>query len=439
MSTRRWSGSWRRLLRFDAIVSRPAPGTEVLGMPAHRQLARDVAARSIVLLRNELVDGRRVLPLTDVPSLRLAVFGRLADTENLGDHGSSDVWDLDCHTVLDGLRRSAASVVYDEGSDPAHLVTVARDADVALVVVGYTARDEGEFMGEMTAAMLANFPPADEPEVAERYASLLADVPVVTKPARVADLRGGFSIGGDRVSLRLPSSDVELIRAVSGANRRTVVAIQAGSAVVMTEWIESVPAVVQCWYDGGQAGPGLADVLFGEVNPSARLPFSVPVDEADLPPFDRDATRFRYDRWHGWWHLERSGHTPAFPFGYGLSYTTFALRDVLVHLEGEYLFVRGSVTNTGARDGADVVQVYAALPDPDRPSRLVGFARVEVAAGAAAEWEIAVALERLATRDDRSHAWKAPSGQYTLSVGHFAGNCDGGTFVVDVPSTSRAG
>ena len=200
-----------------------------------------------------------------------------------------------------------------------------------------------------------------------------------------------------------------------------------------------MPAVVQCWYDGGQAGPGLADVLFGEVNPSARLPFSVPVDEADLPPFDRDATRFCYDRWHGWWHLERSGHTPAFPFGYGLSYTTFALRDVLVRLEGEYLFVRGSVTNTGARDGADVVQVYAALPDPDRPSRLVAFARVEVAAGAAAEWEIAVALERLATRDDRSHAWKAPSGQYTLSVGHFAGNSDGGTFVVDVPSTSREG
>ena len=122
-----------------------------------------------------------------------------------------------------------------------------------------------------------------------------------------------------------------------------------------------------------------------------------------------------------------------------MSYATFALRDVLVHLEGEYLFVRGSVTNTGARDGADVVQVYAALPDPDRPSRLVGFARVEVAAGAAAEWEIAVALERLATRDDRSHAWKAPSGQYTLSVGHFAGNSDGGTFVVDVPSTSREG
>jgi beta-glucosidase len=427
------------LLRFDPILSRPAPGPEILGMPAHRQLARDVAARSIVLLRNEPVDGRPVLPLADIHSLRLAVFGRLADTENLGDHGSSDVWDLDCHSVLDGLRRLSADVVYDEGSDPARVATVAGDADVTLVVVGSTSHDEGEFMGEMTAAMLANFPPADEPEVARRYADFVADVPMVTKPARVADVRGGFSVGGDRISLRLSSRDVALIRAVRAANPRTVVAIQGGSAAVVNEWIEDVPAVVQCWYGGGQAGPGLADVLCGEVNPSARLPFSVPVNESDLPPFDRDATVARYDRWHGWWHLERSGHTPAFPFGYGLSYTTFVLRDVRIRVEGDHIFVRGSVTNTGLRDGADVVQVYAALPDPDRPRRLVGFARVEVAAGAVAEWEIAVAPESLATRDDRSHAWKAPSGQYTLSVGHFAGNSDGGTFVVDVPSTSRAG
>jgi len=420
------------LLRFDAVLSRPAPSHDVLGMPAHRELARQVAARSIVLLRNEAVDGRPVLPLSPVPSLRLAVFGRLADTENLGDHGSSDVWDLDCHTVLDGLRSRSAEIVYDEGSDPTHVAAVAGDADIALVVVGYTSRDEGEFMGEMTEAMLANFPAADEPEVALRYANLLADVPEVTKPARVTGVHGGFSIGGDRISLRLPPGDVELIRAVGAANPRTVVAIQAGSAVLMSEWIEAVPAVVQCWYGGAQAGPGLVDVLFGEVNPSARLPFSVPVDETDLPPFDRDATRARYDRWHGWWHLEKSGRTAAFPFGYGLSYTTFALRDVAIRLEGAHLFLRGSVINTGQRDGADVLQVYAALPDPDRPKRLVGFARAEVAAGASADFEIAVPLERLATREVSAHAWNPPSGAHTLFVGHSAGRYDGGTFVVDV-------
>ena len=206
-------------------------------------------------------------------------------------------------------------------------------------------------------------------------------------------------MGGDRTSLRLPPADVELIRAVAAANPRTVVVIQAGSAVVATEWLDAVPAVVQAWYGGCQAGPGLADVLLGTVNPSARLPFSVPVDEADLPPFDRNATRFRYDRWHGWWHLARTGTTPAFPFGFGLSYTTFALADVDVSAADDAVTVRGVVRNTGERDGADVVQVYAELPDPDAPPRLVGFTRVEVHAHDDATFAVTVPLERLATRD----------------------------------------
>ena len=146
------------LLRFDTILSGPVPGEDTLGRAAHRLLAREVAARSVVLLRNELVEGRPVLPLSLVDSPRLAVFGPLADTVNLGDHGSSDVWDLDCHTVLEALRSISSGVVYDEGSDSASAAVVAGDADVALVVVGYTSLDEGEFMGEMTEAMLANFP-----------------------------------------------------------------------------------------------------------------------------------------------------------------------------------------------------------------------------------------------------------------------------------------
>ena len=120
-------------------------------------------------------------------------------------------------------------------------------------------------------------------------------------------------MGGDRTLAAASRGDVALIRAVAAANPRTVVVIQAGSAVVATEWIDAVPAVVQAWYGGCPAGPGLADVLLGAVNPSARLPFSVPVDEADLPPFDRDATRFRYDRWHGWWHLARTGDDAGVP------------------------------------------------------------------------------------------------------------------------------
>ena len=170
---------------------------------------------------------------------------------------------------------------------------------------------------------------------------------------------------------------------------------------------------------------GLADVLLGRVEPSARLPFSVPRRVEDLPPFDAHATSFPYDRWHGWWHLARTGHEPRFPFGFGLSYTTLVVEDVEVAPSSSPdgpVVVRGVVHNPGARDGAEVVQVYASLPDPDAPDRLVGFVRVPVAAGASAPFELVVPRDRLATRDPVAHAWQAPSGPHTFSVARHAGD-----------------
>jgi beta-glucosidase len=407
------------LLRFDDILSAPAPGRDVLGAPEHRALAREVAARSVVLLRNEPVAGAPVLPLA-ADGLRLAVIGRLADTVNLGDGGSSDVWDLECHTVLDGLRSALDEVLYDDGDDVSRAAKLAAGADAAVVVVGYTYLDEGEYIGETDPSLSVLFPPEDEPEVVERYRRFLAELPATSKPTRISERPQGFSRGGDRASLRLHDADVDLIRAVAAANPRTVVVIQAGSAVVCTEWLDTVPAVVQAWYGGCQAGPGLADVLLGTVNPSGRLPFSVPVDEADLPPFEPQATRFRYDRWHGWWHLARTGRRAAFPFGFGLSYTSFELDRVAVEVEGSQIIVRGTLRNTGDRDGADVVQVYAELPDPDAPGRLVGFARVEVPAGREADVEIRVPIDRLATRDASRRAWRRPTGRHRITVGRHA-------------------
>lgn len=424
------------LLRFDAVLSAPVTAgssrDDVLGADEHRALAREVAARSVVLLRNEPVDDAPVLPFGS--GARVAVVGRLADTVNLGDGGSSDVWDLDCHTVLDGIRAAVADVVHDDGSDVERAAAVAAGADVAVVVVGYTYLDEGEFIGETDPSLAGLFPPADEPEVVERFEAAIAALPRTPPPDRLASRPRGFSIGGDRESLQLPDADVALIRAVAAANRRTVVAVQAGSAVVMTEWIDDVAAVVQCWYGGCRAGEGLADVLLGDVNPSARLPFSIPVDESDLPSFDRQATSFRYDRWHGWWHLARIGRAPAFAFGFGLSYTTFALDGVGVGVagHGDVIVVRGDVRNTGGRDGADVVQVYAELEDPDAPDRLVGFARVDVAAGSSAPFEITVPLDRLATRDPHAHAWRPPAGRHHLTVARHAGDPHGVRVAVDL-------
>ena len=417
------------LLRFDQVLSAPS-AVGVLGSPEHRALARETAARSVLLLRNEPVDSTPVLPLAS--GQRVAVIGRLADTVNIGDGGSSDVWDLSCRTVLDGLREALDGVTHDDGSDPARAAAVAGAADVAIVVVGYTYLDEGEYIGETDPSLVAMFPPGDEPDVTDRFQAQLAELPHTTKPPRMADRPRMFSRGGDRSSLRLLPDDVALIRAIAAANRRTVVVVQAGSAVITSEWIDAVPAVAQAWYGGAEAGPGLADVLVGTVNPSARLPFTVPADEADLVPFDVDATAFTYDRWHGWWRAERHDITPAFAFGHGLSYTTFELGEVGVALDGDDVVVRGSVRNTGGRGGTDVVQVYATLPDPDAPSRLIGFTRVEVAAGSAAAFEIAVPVERLSTRDGSRHAWNPATGRHGIIAARFAGDPDAVHATVDL-------
>jgi beta-glucosidase-like glycosyl hydrolase len=421
------------LVRFDAVVTgtvEPGPDAD-----AHRLLAREVAARSVVLLRNQPVDGAAVLPLPT--GGKVAVLGPLADVVNIGDGGSSDVWDLDCTTLREGIAAVAREVVHDDGADPERAAGLAATCDAAVVVVGYTFRDEGEFVGSSNPAFAGLFPEQDEPEVADRFMAQLAARVPVTRPERLAGRERGLSEGGDRSSLRLADEQVALVRAVAAANPRTIVVIQAGSAVVATEWIDAVPAVVQAWYGGREAGPGLADVLFGAVNPSARLPFSVPADEADLPAFDRDATSFRYDRWHGWWHLARHGTTPAFPFGFGLSYTSFVTEDVDVALEagadaaaGGSIRVQGTVRNTGPRDGAQVVQVYAELPDPDAPARLVGFARVEVPAGGSTPFEVVVPADRLATRDAEAHRWRPPTGAHRIVVARHAADPDPHSMVV---------
>jgi beta-glucosidase len=419
------------MLRFDRILSLEPPSISVVGSTQHRLLAREAAAKSIVLLRNENVDDAPVLPITD-KAARVAVIGRLASTVNVGDGGSSDVWDLHCKTVLDGVKERFADTVYYDGTDLVEAAEIAGGADVAVVVVGYTYLDEGEFIGSADPALGALLPKADEPDTVARYEAMLAGLTDNTKPEHLQGRTRGFSMGGDRNTLRLAPTDVSLIRAVAAANRRTVVAMQAGSAVITTEWAETVPAIVQAWYGGAEAGPGLVDVLVGDVNPSARLPFTVPVDEADLPAFDRDATSFAYDRWHGWWRAERNNIASAYPFGFGLSYTSFALTEVECSAGQAIVTARGFVHNTGQRAGADVVQVYVSLPDPGAPSRLIGFARCVVAAGDQQPFEIVVQRSQLATRQPAPERWRPASGRHTFTIARFVEDPEAVSFEIDL-------
>jgi beta-glucosidase len=413
------------LLRFDDVLSQPAPAPDEIGADGHVALSREVAARAALLLRNESVESASVLPLPRDAIGSIAVIGSLADAVNLGDGGSSDVYSLDNVTVFAGVKAAApdARVEYCDGSDPAAAAAVAAAADVAIVVVGYTAEHEGEYIGDTGIDLSHLFPKADDPALVEAFEAEIAELPSTVKPPHVPERKDfSFARGGDRESVRLLSADVELIHAVAAANRRTVVVIQSGSAVVCSEWDAEVAAIVQSFYGGQQAGNGLADVLFGDVNPSARLPFTVPVQEADLPDFDRDADRFTYDRWHGWWRAERLGIAPAYPFGFGLSYTTFELGDVSVDLVDDEIVTTGSVRNTGDRDGADVVQVSVALPDAEAPRRLVGFRRVEVGAAGSTRFEIRTPVPALAQRDPDRRAWTTPHGRYRFTVGRHAGD-----------------
>ena len=424
------------MLRFGAGAL-PRNPESVLLAPEHLDLAREAAGKSMVLLKNDPVGGAPVLPLAPGTG-KIAVLGRLSDMRNLGDGGSSDVMSPFAVTPLAGLsqRHGSDAVVHYDGTDAARAAEIASAADVAIVVVGYTKEDEGEFIGDGSenAHLRSLFPAGDDPELVAVYKEYVRENhwPVDAEhnmsdrknPRRARPNDKGevsFARGGDRTSLRLPPADVELIREVSARQARTVVVVVCGSAVVMEEWRREVPAVLFSWYSGMMGGDALADVLSGDVNPSGRLPFAIPVDESHLPFFDKDATSITYDLWHGQWKLDRDGNEAAYPFGFGLGYTTFELGAPRAAADGGHVDVE--VRNTGGADGECVVQLYGRPAGGDGPLRkLVGFTKVHVTAGASVTARVAVSRAALETRDTVAHRMVLVPGEYLLETAQFAGD-----------------
>jgi beta-glucosidase len=176
------------------------------------------------------------------------------------------------------------------------------------------------------------------------------------------------------------------------------------------------------FYPGMEGGSALADILFGRVNPSAHLPFSIPVRASDLPFFDRDATEIRYDLWHGYTKFERDGCRPAYPFGYGKSFTSFDWTDprVTVNERAETIDAEIRVTNRGDREGCAVMQVYAGWAEehPEQPrKRLVGFARIPLAAGAEARTRVTIAWKDMAYFDPTARQWTLGSADWIAWIG----------------------
>jgi beta-glucosidase len=391
-------------LRFYAGRTTAEPETAVMACAEHRALAREVAARAMVLLKNAPVEASPVLPLDPRTISRIAVIGRLADAPNMGDFGSSRVYPPAHVTPLAGIRAAfpASQVRFVDADDPAAAADAAREADVAIVIAGYDEKDEGEYLGAdmMTRPeLLALFPPPP---------------PGASLPSPGGEQgMEAFGHGGDRARLTLRPLDEEIILAVTRANPSTVVCVVAAGAVLMEAWRHEVPAIVMMWYAGMEGGSALADVLTGASNPSGRLPFSIPTAERHLPFFDRDATSISYDRLHGQRLLDSLGEPAAYPHGFGLSYTTFAVEAATAGVpDASRIPVTARVRNAGSRDGWHVVQVYGHRTEGDRAGEqaLAGFAAAFVEAGQTCEVTVTCSLDPLAIWNPGTRQLDPPAG-----------------------------
>jgi len=369
----------RAKLRFGIFDGRPAldPALEIESA-AHTALARQVEREAIVLLQNE----GAALPIDRAATRQIAVVGALAATANTGDTGSSSTRSSYVVTPLAGIQALAgpSTTVVDLSRDvlaPADEAAVAA-SDVAVVVVGLTSADEGE-------------------------AGLGA---------------------GDRKSLDLSPAHLALVADVASHNPRTVVVLEGSGALVVEPFVEIVPAILMAWYPGLEGGNALAEVLFGDVNPSGKLPVSFPVSEGQLPPFVNDQAQVTYGFLHGYRYLDTAAEDPRFPFGFGLSYTTFSFANLSLDrasaAPGATVHVSVEVTNEGPVAGDEVVELYASYPGsavPRAVRELKGFARVSIDPGATATVGLDLPVNDLAYWDSTRGAFSVEPLTYTLSVG----------------------
>ena len=354
----------------------------VVASPAHRELALEAAEKGIVLLRNE-----GVLPLREASAV--TVVGDYADEENVGDHGSSRVFSKNVITPYAGLKNVFERVTLSQGTDVAQAIRASLDSDVIVICAGSNRFEEGEFLINTSYSR-------DE------------------KPK---------NSGGDRTSLRLSNREVVLIRAMKETGKKVVVVLFGGCAIIVEEWKESADAIIMNYYSGEQGGTALANILSGRVDPSGKLPFTIARDETDYPSFleiGQKPYEIEYGYYHGYTLFDKEGIRPAFPFGFGLSYTTFAIDNLKAVDEGDVIRVSVEVENSGDREGAEVVQVYAGSngADRDRPVKLLkGYRRVVLKAGEKKNIAICVKKEDLRFYNPDTTQWVLGEA-YTFYVGN---------------------
>lgn len=366
----------------------------------HIAVALEAAEKSAVLLTN---DG--TLPLDRAKVHKLAVLGKLAALDQTGDNGSSRVRAPYVVTALEGLKRAIGSdSILTGNEDDLVAARAAADAsDAIVVVVGNTAADEGEFIpGDIALGQAEATDAADDAKSAR-----------AKRAARPA-------IGGDRDSLDLRADQIALIAAAAASGKPVVVVIVAGSAIMVEGWHDTVGAILQTFYAGMEGGTALANLLFGDVSPSGKLPFTVARDASDYPFFDKTATRIEYGYYHGYALMDRDQRSPRFAFGHGLSYARFAYRALKVRVAGDAAHVSVAVYNDGAVNADEVVQCYIGFPSvvADRPVKLLkAFQRVPLAPGQTEIVDMVIPLGQLTWRNPRTQQWELEIGTHQVMVG----------------------
>ncbi|HTD23867.1 MAG TPA: glycoside hydrolase family 3 C-terminal domain-containing protein [Terriglobales bacterium] len=342
--------------------------------------ARRLAEESMVLLKN---DGG-VLPLNAAHLKSIAVIGPAAVKAITGGGGSSHVVPLYTVDPVDGIRGRAGDKVtvnFSDGSDISKAVSVAHDADVAIVMVADNERE-----------------------------------------------------GRDHL-ISLEGNQDELVQKVAAANPHTVVVVKSGSAVLMP-WADQVPAILEAWYPGEEDGNAVGAVLFGYQNPSGKLPLTFPKNLADVPantpeqyPGVDKVAHYSEGVFVGYRHYDAKGITPLFPFGHGLSYTTFSYKDLKispkdVSFDGKHqptVSIDLDVTNTGSVTGAEVVQLYLGMPStstvPQPPKQLKGFEKVSLAPREKAHIHLTLDARAVSYWDVKRHDWVVAPGDYKVLVG----------------------
>ncbi|HEX3627682.1 MAG TPA: glycoside hydrolase family 3 C-terminal domain-containing protein [Verrucomicrobiae bacterium] len=342
------------------------------------QKALKIAEEGMVLLKNE----GNLLPLNTDKVYNIALIGSDAMKAMTGGEGSSHVLPLYSVSPQQGIERRAGSmakVQLADGKDIRKAVALAASADLAIVMVG-DQETEGK----------------DHP-------------------------------------ITLPGNEDELIAAVAAANPHTVVVLKSGSVVLMP-WVDKVPAILEAWYPGEEDGNAVAAVLFGDVNPSGKLPITFPKQLADLPanteweyPGVQGVVRYSEGIFVGYRHYDKNHIQPLFPFGYGLSYTTFQFSNLSVSpakVKNDKPFlvtVDFDLTNTGKRAGEEVAQLYVGLPStsriPQPPEQLKRFAKVLLQPGETRHVQFELDKQALSCWSDRQHKWEVLAGPYQIMVG----------------------